>query len=90
MLSRQRPAASIGHEATRRRCSRSGRGTPQVDAAVNGVAVNGGDLLGGELQVVEGADVLFKLGHTARPDQDGGDPRVAQGPGDGLDRGRCR
>src|SRR5205085_3429180 len=66
-----------------RRCSGSGGGTPQVDAALDGIAVNVGELILGEIEVVEGGDVLLELGHAAGADQHGSDSRVAQGPGDG-------
>src|SRR6478609_1096284 len=39
-----------------------------------------GELVRGELEPVERRDVLLELLDAARPDQRGGDPRVAQRP----------
>src|SRR5439155_9323585 len=64
-------------------CSGSGGGAPQVDAALDGVAVNVGELIVDEIEVVEGSDVLLELGDAAGADQHGSDALVAQGPGDG-------
>ena len=43
------------------------RDTPQVDAAVDGETVDGGKLTSGELEVVDGSDVLLQLGHVLAP-----------------------
>ena len=50
-------------------CSGGGRGAPQVDVAVDGVAVNIGELIGSKLGLVESSDILFELGHAAGADQ---------------------
>jgi hypothetical protein len=60
-----------------------GWGAPQIDADVDRVAVNVGELIRGEIEVVEGGDVLLELRDAAGPDQRGSDSRVTQSPGDG-------
>ena len=49
--------------------------------ALDGVAVDRGQLVGVEVQVLQRGDVLLELGHAAGADQRRGDPRVAQHPG---------
>src|SRR5687768_10370220 len=58
-------------------------GLPEVDPAVDGVLVDGPQLVVVEREVVQRRDVLLQLVHAARPDQHGGHARVAQRPGEG-------
>ena len=55
--------SSVSHMAVARAC-------PEVDAGVDGVLVDGGELVGAELQVVQGAEVLLELADAAGADQD--------------------
>src|SRR5580693_6621135 len=54
------------------------------EAAMDGwqrIAVDGGQLVGGEVGVAGGGQVFLELAHAARADQGRGHPRVAQHPG---------
>ena len=55
---------------------------PDVDAGLDGVAVDGGELVVAERGLAGGGQVLLELPHAACADQRRGDPRVAQHPGD--------
>lgn len=72
---RSTPAWGRARSATGYRLGGCG-GTPQVDARIDGVAIHHGELIGSELQVVEGGNVLLKLSHAARADQYRSDSRV--------------
>src|SRR5690348_8902167 len=48
---------------------RHGGGGPQVDAAFDRIAVDLGQLLGAELQMLQCSDVLLELRDAARTDQ---------------------
>ena len=61
---------------------------PQVDAALDRVLVDLGQLLGREVQPVERRDVLLELRDAARADDQRGHPLVAQRPGEGHLRER--
>src|SRR4051794_755316 len=85
-----RPSASISSARTALPCPRrrSGRALPlgartlpDVDARVDRVLVDGGELVGGEGQVVQGAEILVELVDAAGPDEDRRHPVVAQRPG---------
>src|SRR4051794_40346302 len=58
------------------------RGRPEVDVALDRVAIDRLELLGGEVQPLQGGDVLLELLDAARPQQRRGDALVAQRPGD--------
>src|SRR5882757_10078291 len=53
---------------------------PQVDAGFRSISVDFGEFLGGEVQIVERAEVLLQLRDAGRTDQSGCDRRVAEHP----------
>ena len=58
------------------------RGRPDVDPAVDGVALDLSEFIGGEVEVRQREDILLQLVHAARADQRGAHPLIAQHPGD--------
>src|SRR5271156_6406436 len=58
------------------------RGSPQIDTGVDGVAIDGCELISSEIEVIECCDVLLELGDAARAYQHRSDSGVAQGPCD--------
>ena len=68
----------------RRRADGSGfgRARPEVDVLLVGVAVDLGELVGGEVEVVDRADAVLDLGRARGADQRRGDAAVAQHPGE--------
>src|SRR5207237_665463 len=59
---------------------RLARGGPDVDVALGRVAVDLRELVGGEVEPLERADVLLELLDAARPDESRGDALVAEHP----------
>src|SRR3954452_22223372 len=55
---------------------------PYVDSGVHGVSIYLGELVLGEVELIERAQAVLELAHAAGPDQGGRDAPVAQDPGD--------
>src|SRR5262245_8735925 len=69
---------------SRRRAPRrsvAARSLPEVDAALGGVAVDLGQLLVRETEILQRAERIVELLDARRADQGRGHPRVAQRPG---------
>ena len=60
--------------------ARAARSYSEIDSAIDGVAIDPCELIGCELQVVEGAEAVLDLGPSARSDERRRHPRVAQHP----------
>src|SRR3712207_1721560 len=54
---------------------------PKIDTALGGIAVDLGELVLAEAEIVEGSQRIVELLDVAGADQGRGDPRVAQDPG---------